>query len=72
MQQIISWLSNNYRWLFDGLGGLIFMSIFGVTCRLIFPSKNKNMSQIQKTGKHSTNFQSGRDIILHYDVKGEK
>lgn len=55
---MIELILNNKEWLFSGLGIVILSIIFKV-----FFNKNNN-KQIQKSGKKSTNYQSGKDINI--------
>lgn len=64
MQQIISWLLSNHKWLFDGVGGLMLMGVIGWVFRFIFSDENKN--QTQKSGGGSINLQSGLVVWCQY------
>jgi hypothetical protein len=55
---MIELILNNKEWLFSGLG-IVILSIFFK----VFFNKNNN-KQIQKSGKKSTNYQSGKDINI--------
>ncbi|WP_366184258.1 hypothetical protein [Flavobacterium ovatum] len=54
MKQILDFFSNNYEWLFSGIGVFI-ISIFFI---------NKSKGQTQKVGKNSIGIQSGRDVKI--------
>lgn len=57
----MDWIIKNAKWIFDGIGGVIFTVIVG----LIFKSKSrKSKSQSIKSGNNSTNIQSGNDINI--------
>jgi hypothetical protein len=55
---MIELILNNKEWLFSGLG-IVILSIFFK----VFFNKDNN-KQIQKSGKKSTNYQSGKDINI--------
>jgi len=55
----MEWIINNKEWLFSGIGVFTVSTIIG----FMFNKKNST-KQTQKSGKNSTNYQSGRDIII--------
>ena len=52
MEQIIELLSNNYEWVFSGIGVFILGLLF----------YKRNLTQKQKSGDGSVNIQSGNSI----------
>jgi len=54
----MDWLSNNYTWIFSGIGVFIISIIIGV-----FIKRNK-YTQSQKSGRNSINIQSKGNIIF--------
>lgn len=55
----MQWILDNKEWLFSGIGVLIISVFLGFIFR-----KKTDIKQTQKSGKNSTNYQSGRDINI--------
>ncbi len=55
----MEWFSNNYTWIFSGIGVLILTLVIR-----IFLKKKKRFSQYQKSGKNSINLQAKGDITF--------
>jgi hypothetical protein len=54
----LSWISRNYKWLFDGVG----VVALGWILKIIF--EKSSISQKQTSGRNSINIQSGGNIDL--------
>lgn len=52
--QFCDWISNNYEWIFSGLG----IFVIGIICK---QKSSQNVRQTIKSGKHSTNMQINGD-----------
>jgi len=65
LETITSWLSEHYKWIFSGVGVTVIVGIF----TLFFTKKQASSSQIIRSGKGSTNIQSGRDVIIGTQTK---
>jgi len=63
MASFLSWFSDNYRWLFDGAGVVVGLSIVGWAGKSIWSLRSAPGRQmIQRSGHNSINIQAGRDI----------
>ena len=49
------WLSENYKWLFDGIGALVVMAILGYVVRRIFQDRQKGTAELTAQGAKVTN-----------------
>lgn len=56
----MNWLSNNYSWIFSGIGVFVISIIIG----LFIKRRKKKFTQYQKSGKNSINLQSKGDITF--------
>lgn len=56
---MFNWILENKEWLFSGIGVLV------ITLILNFIFRNRNAKQVQKGGKNSRNYQSGRNITIN-------
>ena len=55
IQQALSFVKDNYKWIFGGIG----VSIVGFLIKKIFDKKEPSVRQKQKSGHGSTNVQIG-------------
>jgi len=74
MLNMFDWIYNNREWLFDGTGILIISFILK---KILFKeskqsSGTKRIKQTQKSGKNSTNIQSGHDITINLPRKNKR
>ena len=53
------WIIENKDWIFSGVGVSIISLVVG-----LFAKNNIALKQTQKSGRNSTNYQSGRDINI--------
>ena len=58
----MEWIISNKDWIFSGAGIFIISLIIG-----LFKKKAISRKQIQKSGKNSTNYQAGKNIIIGKD-----
>jgi hypothetical protein len=52
------WLSENYKWLFDGIGGLALMAVIGYFTRRVLrrsPDHQKDIAALKAQGAKVTN-----------------
>ncbi len=56
---MLQWFAENKTWVFSGIGVLA-ISIF----ISLYKHQLPRLIQIQRSGKNSNNYQSGRDIIV--------
>ncbi|WP_375320668.1 hypothetical protein [Aliivibrio logei] len=54
----MSWLVENKEWLFSGIG------VSAIICILSLFKRRTGLTQIQKSGSNSTNYQAGGDIKI--------
>ncbi|MGB9939640.1 hypothetical protein [Methanosarcina sp.] len=71
---MLDWIYNNREWLFDGAGILI-ISFF--LKKILFKeseqsSGTERIKQIQKSGKNSTNIQSGHDMTINLSRENKR
>ncbi|MBX3615915.1 hypothetical protein [Nitrosomonas sp.] len=65
MEEIVTWIFDNKKWLFSGIG-------FGIIVwigRLIFKKTCTSSTQTIHSGNNSTNFQAGRDVNIRSKKK---
>lgn len=55
----MQWIFNNKEWVFSGIGVFVLTVIVG-----FFFKKKSSITQTQKSGKNSTNYQAGGDIKI--------
>lgn len=56
----MDWILENKEWIFSGVG------VFAIGIIIsIFRKKNKSPNMVQKSGKNSTNYQSGGDMKIN-------
>lgn len=71
---MLDWIYNNREWLFDGAGILIMSFILK---KILFKgseqsSGTERIKQIQKSGKNSTNIQSGHDLTINLSRENKR
>jgi len=58
LETVTEWISNNYTWVFSGIGIFILSGII-----TFFKRKGNNtIKQKQRSGKNSTNIQAGGNV----------
>lgn len=67
---MLDWIYNNKEWLFSGIG-LFVISVILKKLRSQ-SSGTERIKQIQKSGKNSTNIQSGQDITITLPMENKR
>lgn len=58
MENVIEWFAGNYKWVFSGIGLIVFSAIFSLFKR----SRTNGISQKQRSGNNSINIQAGNNV----------
>lgn len=66
MTAVLDWFWRNKEWIFSGIGVAILVAIIG------WIRGKPSGGQSQRSGKNSTNIQSGRDINIGGGQHGRK
>ncbi len=66
MEDFVTWVIENKKWLFSGVGVVVFVWVG----RLIFKKASVSSTQTIRSGDSSTNVQAGRDVNIATKKKG--
>ncbi|HPQ40196.1 MAG TPA: hypothetical protein PLV45_07455 [bacterium] len=66
MEDFVAWVIDNMKWLFSGVGVVVFVWVG----RLIFKKLYPSFTQTIRSGDSSTNVQAGRDVNIASKKKG--
>lgn len=78
---MLDWINSNREWLFDGVGAvllsLFISAIIFILNKLSLKGKEESpgterVKQVIKSGKNSTNIQSGQDITFNYTTENKR
>lgn len=78
---MLDWIYSNREWLFDGIGAsltlLLISAVVVILKKFVLKGKEespgtKHVKQVLKSGKNSTNIQSGQDITFNFSTENKR